>query len=151
MTVLSWSRYFGIPLASLVTAGSERSFERLAGDCIESIEEFLKEEQDEKALARQFLQVDPVTDPRLNAIMRENTPGALPPGTPVFIAQSNADKLVLPHVTKEYVATLCQGGARVTLLTLNGSSHMVSGRDSAYAAVEWIASLFNNRTPPNHC
>lgn len=151
MTVLSWSRVFGLPLTSIVAQHSERQFDRLANDCIESIEEFIKEDQDEKALSREFLLVDPVTDPRLNAIMRENTPGALPAGTPVFIAQSNADALVLPHITKQYVATLCQNGARVATLTLQGSSHMVSGRDSAYAAVEWMTRLFNGHAPPDHC
>jgi acetyl esterase/lipase len=151
MTVLSWSRVFGLPVSSIVDAASEAPFERLASDCIESIEQFVREDQDEKALARKFLKVDPVADPRLNAIMRENTPGALPAGTPVFIAQSNADTLVLPHITKQYVATLCQGGARVATLTLQGSSHMVSGRDSAYAAVEWMTRLFNGHAPPNHC
>ncbi|MDO9383823.1 MAG: alpha/beta fold hydrolase [Hyphomicrobiaceae bacterium] len=151
MTVLSWSRVFDLPVSSIVEAASEPQFERLASDCIESIEQFIKEDQDEKALSRNFLKVDPVADPRLNTIMRENTPGALPSGTPVFIAQSNADTLVLPHITKQYVATLCQGGAHVSTLTLQGSSHMVSGRDSAYAAVEWMTHLFSGHAPPNHC
>ena len=151
MTVLSWSRAFGLPLDSIVEPNAERQFEALASDCIESIEQFFKEDRDEKALSRKFLKVDPVADPRLNAIMRDNTPGALPSGTPVFIAQSNADTLVLPHITKQYVATLCQGGARVATLTLQGSSHMVSGRDSAYAAVEWMTRLFNGGAPANHC
>lgn len=151
MTVLSWSRVFNLPLATIVAPNAEQQFERLASDCIESIEQFIREDQDEKALARKFLLVDPVADPRLNAIMRENTPGPLPSGTPVFIAQSDADTLVLPRVTKQYVATLCQGGARVAVHILHGSSHMVSGRDSAYAAVQWMTRLFNGGAPPNHC
>lgn len=151
MTVLSWSRVFGLPLANLVETSAERQFERLASDCIESISDFIREDQDEHALAREFLKVDPITDPRLRAIMEENTPGALPSGTPVFLAQSNADTLVRPSITKHYMSILCQGGARVSLHVLQGSSHMVSGRDSAYAAVEWMRRLFDGQAAPNNC
>jgi acetyl esterase/lipase len=151
MSVLSWSHVFGMPLGDLVEASAERQFADLANDCIESISDFLKEDRDEKALARKFLKVDPVRDPRLAAIMRENTPGPLPANTPVFIAQSDADTLVLPRITQHYVATLCRGGARVTLHPLQGSSHMVSGRDSAYAAVEWMSRLFHGHATPNQC
>lgn len=151
MTVLSWSRVFGVPLTSLVQAKSERQFERLANDCIESIEQFLKEDQDEKALAREFLKVDPVKDPFLHAIMEDNATHALPGGTRVFLAQSSADTLVLPHITKEYMQLLCQGGARVTFHAMDGSSHMVSGRDSAFAAVTWMDDLFKGRNPRDDC
>lgn len=151
MTVLSWSRVFGVPLLNLVQAASERQFESLAGDCIESIEDFFKESDDEKALARNFLRVDPVKDPFLHAIMEDNSPGALPGGTKVFLAQSSADTLVLPKITMDYMHLLCAGGAHVTYHAMQGSSHMVSGRDSASAAVSWMRELFDGRTPPNNC
>lgn len=151
MTMLSWSRAFGIPLTDLVEGHAERQFEQLANDCIESISDFLKEDRDEKALARHFLKVDPVRDPRLRSIMAENSPGPLPEGMPVFIAQSSADTLVLPRITSAYVSELCRGGARVTLHQMSSSSHMVSGRDSAFAAVEWMTRQFRGHAGPNHC
>ena len=151
MTVLSWSHVFSMPLSGLVQAESERPFERLAGDCIESIEDFIREDQDEKALARSFLKVDPVTDPILKSIMESNSPGALPAGTSVFLAQSNADTLVRPRITAKYKDRLCAAGARVTVYTLTQSSHMVSGRDSANAAVDWIDALFNGHSAKDHC
>lgn len=151
MSVLSWSRTFAIPLKRLVEPGAEHQFERLANDCIESIADFVRESQDEKALAREFLNVDPVKDPQLKAIMESNSPGALPPEIPVFIAQSRADTLVLPRVTEKYMAALCASGSKVTFYSMAESSHMVSGRDSAFAAVEWIDRLFGGHGSANHC
>jgi len=151
MSVLSWSRTFAIPLSRLVAPGAGRQFERLANDCIESIEDFVRESQDERALAREFLSVDPVNDPQLKSIMESNSPGAPPRDIPVFLAQSRSDALVLPRVTEKYMAGLCAGGSNVTYLALANSSHMVSGRDSAFAAVAWIDKLFDGHGAPNHC
>lgn len=151
MSVLSWSRTYAIPLTQLVEQKSERQFERLANDCIESIEDFLRESQDEKALAREFLNIDPTNDPHLKSIMENNSPGALPREIPVFLAQSRADSLVLPRITERYMADLCAGGSTVTFHAMANSSHMVSGRDSAFAAVEWIDRLFGGHSPANHC
>ncbi len=151
MTVLSWSRVFGFPLDRFVEKRAMPRFEALAGDCIETIADFMKESEDEKALAHAFLKVDPVRTPELRAIMDRNTPGALPAGTPVFIAQGTADDLVRPAVTRAYVSSLCRGGAHVKLHTMPGGGHMWAGRDSASAAVAWIGQRFKGHAPPDDC
>jgi acetyl esterase/lipase len=151
MTVLSWSRVFGFPLDSFVEKHAISRFEALAGDCIETIDDFLKEDRDEKALAHSFLTVDPIKTPELRTIMDRNTPGALPASTPVFIAQGTADDLVRPAITRAYVSTLCRSGAHVKLHTMPGGGHMWAGRDSASAAVDWIGQRFEGRVPPNDC
>lgn len=151
MAVLSWSRVFGFPLDRFVEKQAIPRFEALAEDCIETPADFMKESADEKALARAFLKVDPVRTPELRAIMDRNTPGPLPAGTPVFIAQGTADDLVRPAVTRAYVASLCRGGAHVRLHTLPGGGHMWAGRDSAAAAVAWIGQRFEGHAPPDDC
>jgi acetyl esterase/lipase len=151
MAVLSWSRVYGIPLPSLVEPGSRVAFQRLASDCIETLSEFFQEDADEKALAKRFLKVDPITDPKLRGIMVDNTPGPLPAAVPVFIAQSDADTLVRPGITRRYIKTLCQSGARVSFYRMTSSSHMTSGRDSAVAATDWMTRLFKGQSVPNDC
>lgn len=151
MVILSWSRVFGLPLDEIVARRAKPHFEVLASDCIESISDFLKESQDEKVLEREFLKVDPISDPPLRAIMEQNTPSVLPAGMPVFIAQGTADDLVRPRITRDYVSKLCAGGARVKMHGMQGVGHMTAARDSAHAAVEWMSRLFDRHAAPSDC
>jgi acetyl esterase/lipase len=151
MVVLSWSRVFGFPIDDLIEKRARSHFEELANDCIQSISDFLKESQDEKALERQFLKVDPVTYPPLRAIMERNSAGVLPSGMPAFIAQGAADDLVRPSITRAYVSELCRGGAKVTMYSMDGVGHLTAARDSANAAVEWMARLFDRHVAPSSC
>jgi acetyl esterase/lipase len=151
MVILSWSRVFGLPLGDLIERRAKGHFEALANDCIESISDFFKQSQDEKALERTFLKVDPIDYPPLRELMEKNSPGALPAGMPVFVAQGTADDLVRPRVTHDYVQSLCRGGAKVTVHGMAGVGHMTAARDSANAAVEWMARLFDRHAAPSDC
>lgn len=151
MALLSWSRVFGLPIGAFVEDRARPQFENLAGDCIETLEDFFKEDRDEKALERKFLRVDPLDDQQVRSIMTSNSPGTLQSGMPVFLAQGTADDLVRPHITRAYMDRICAGGAKVQLHTMNGGSHMFAGRDSAFAAVEWMAARFSGHAPPDDC
>lgn len=151
MSVLSWTRAFGIPIEELVHEHALHHFEALAHDCIESISDFIKLEQDEQSLERKFLKIDPLEHPRLRSIMENNTPPPPPRHIPVFIAQGTDDNLVRPHITREFVDQLCQTGSNVKLHVISGGSHMFAGRDSAYHAVEWMAHRFRGVPAPNDC
>lgn len=151
MAVLSWTRVFGFPLGTFVEKRAIPRFEALASDCIETIADFIKESDDQKALARSFLKVDPLATPELRSIMEKNSPGVLPRGTPVFLAQGSADDLVRPAITRGYMAKLCAAGARVKLHVMPGGGHMWAGRDSASAAVTWIGERFTGHAAPSDC
>ncbi len=151
MTVLAWSRLFGWPLAEMVEPGAMGTFERLASDCIEDLPQFLQEDSDEQRLPRNFLKIDPLTDPKFTPIIAGNTPGPLPTGMPVFIAQGEADTTVRPEITKQYVRELCQAGAHVRFKLMPGVSHVTVALDAAYDAVEWMAQRFAGRAAPNQC
>ena len=147
----SWSRVFDVPVDRFVAPHAKSAFLKLASDCSLTIADFMKESSDEKALAKTFLIVDPTDDPDVRTIMSENTPGLLPAGTPVFFAQGTHDEVVRPHITRSYAAEICDGGASVTFHDIPGGSHMWAGRDGAYAAAQWMETLFKGGAPPNHC
>jgi pimeloyl-ACP methyl ester carboxylesterase len=151
MTVLAWSRLFGWPLAELVEPDAMGPFKRLASDCIEDLPQFLQEDNDEQRLPRTFLKIDPLTDPKFTPIIAGNTPGPLPSGMPVFIAQGEADTTVRPEITKQYVRELCQAGTHVRFKLMPGVSHVTVALDSGYDAVEWMAERFAGRPAPNQC
>lgn len=151
MSLLSWSRVFGLPIDEFVHDHAKHHFEALAEDCIQTLSDLQKLDRDEKALERQFLKTDPLKHPDVRELMERNTPGQLHPGTPVFISQGTADDLVLPSITKKYVRHLCDGGAHVDVHVMPGVSHMYAARDSAYRAVSWIHSRFSGHPPTNDC
>lgn len=151
MALYSWSRTFDFALSDYVSPHAEPSFGRLANDCIEDVADFLKEDDDERALDRTFLKADPTADPRLRSIMEQNSAGLLPAGMPVFLAQGSADDLVRPAITHGYAKQLCSAGAKVKMHVMSGVSHTWAARDSAFAASQWIDALFKWRAPPSDC
>lgn len=152
MALLSWSQFYKLPLDDIVELGAYDAFRRLASDCIETIDDFMKEDRDEKRLAKHsFLKVDPTTSPIWRGIMDRNTPGQSTSAAPIFLAQGTADKVVLPLITQKFKQTTCGHGVRVKLHLLEGGSHMFAGRDSAHAAVQWMTDRFNRKAPPDDC
>ena len=95
-----------------------------------------------KILATHFLTVKNLPDLEpWRTLLQRNTPAPLPRGIPLFLAQGVADEVVRPAVTRAYMARTCRNGARVRLLSIPGG-HGFAARDSAAAAVEWMADRF---------
>jgi acetyl esterase/lipase len=85
------------------------------------------------------------------SLLLENIPGTLPPDIPVFVAQGDADRLVLPVVTQTYVQRLCKAGSKVQYISMPGVKHGWAGADSALPAVAWIADRFDGKQAPDSC
>lgn len=151
MIIVSWSRIFGPPLDEIVKPDLQSRFETFAGDCIETVADFDKFEHDDEALPRDFLKVDPLTYAPLRTRMNRNTPGLLPAGLPVFLAQGTADEVVPPPVTMAHMKRLCDAGSAVALKMIPNGVHAFAARDSAEAAVKWMTERFRGAAPPSDC
>ncbi len=151
MALLSWSHVFHAPLDAILAARAKRGFETVAHDCIQSIAEMLKIEQDSKGLQAGFLTGNPTKLEPWMSIMARNTPGQTPMAAPVFIAQGTADDIVRPEITKRFADHLCESGVRVELVLLDGVSHSLAAEDSAIAVVKWLADRFAGRRAPSAC
>jgi acetyl esterase/lipase len=152
MTLWSWSRVYGAPMSTVVTPAAVPSIDRLAGECIERFFDVLVRRGPTQGLDRSFLKVNNFTDAApWNELLASNSPGTLPPTIPIFLAQGEIDKLVLPRVTLAYMAKLCKAGSAVWFYSIPGVGHAFSGRDSATAAVNWIADRFAGAAAPNNC
>ena len=84
-------------------------------------------------------------------LLAKNAPGTLPPGIQLFLAQGGKDNLVLPRVTLGYVTKLCKAKSAVQLYSMPGVGHAFAGRDSATAAIDWIAGRFEGTAAPSNC
>jgi acetyl esterase/lipase len=151
MALLSWSKIFDVPLDTILAAKAHASFERVARDCIQSIAEMLKIEQDTKALERHFLTANPTKVEPWKSIMARNSPGDRSAGAPVFLAQGTDDDIVRPAITKRFADHLCRKGTSVHMVLIEGASHSFAGMDSADTAVKWMGERFQGRPPPSDC
>jgi alpha-beta hydrolase superfamily lysophospholipase len=152
MTVWSWAQVYGAPIDSVVAPAAMPVVNRLATECIESVFDILAREQISKPLAQDFLTVtNPATLEPWRSLLARNTPGVLPRTIPVFLAQGSTDGLVRPQVTRAYMQRLCRPGSRVRMLVMPNVNHGFAGRDSAGAAVSWMADRFAGRPAPSDC
>jgi hypothetical protein len=53
------------------------------------------------------------------------------------------------QATKDYMAQLCRAGGKVRMVVLPGINHGFIGRDSASAAVGWMADRFAGAPAPS--
>jgi acetyl esterase/lipase len=152
MTVWSWARVYDAPIDKVVAPAAMPTVDRLATECIESIYDILMRDRTSGPLAKDFLTVtNPATLDPWHSLLADNTPGVLPPTIAVFLAQGSTDGLVRPQVTLDYMQRLCHAGSRVRMLVMPNVNHGFAGRDSAGAAVGWIADRFAERPPPSDC
>ena len=152
MTLWSWNQIYDAPMRWVVEPAAIPAVNRLAKACIESIYDILIRRRLERPLETSFLSVRNPTDVEpWRSLAAANTPGTPPADVPLFVAQGSADTLVRPQVTRDYVARACRSGEKVRLLVLPGVGHGFAGRDSASAAVDWIAARFAGEAPPDDC
>jgi fermentation-respiration switch protein FrsA (DUF1100 family) len=139
-------------MAKVILPGAEGTVDQLADDCLETPLDLRRRGELGRLLDVAFLSVpDPTEIEPWQSLLAQNTIGPPPSDLPLFIAQGEADDIVDPPVTKDYVAAVCAAGGRVRLLTLPGVGHGWIGRDSAAAAVAWMADRFAGRPVPSDC
>jgi acetyl esterase/lipase len=152
MTLWSWSRILGAPIDRVVEPEATPIVDRLASECIESIYDILRRRGPTRLLEQSFLaQKDFYRTEPWHSLMTKNTPGALPPHIPVFLAQGGADGLVRPQVTQSYMKRLCAAGSKVRWFFMPTVNHGFAARNSAATAVQWMADRFAGTGPPNDC
>jgi pimeloyl-ACP methyl ester carboxylesterase len=152
MTLWSWARVYHAPIDKVVVPEAMPTVDRLADECIESIFDIMERRRTEKPLEQNFLSVPNVaTVEPWQSIATHNTPGALPPEIPVFLAQGTTDNIVRPEVTRAYMQRQCQAGSKVTMMWVPGVGHGLVARDSANAAVSWMMDRFAGRPAPSDC
>jgi acetyl esterase/lipase len=151
MAIWSWSTTYNVPYNGIVAPQARTGFEQLAHDCIQSVSELLKIEQQEKSIKRVFLSGDPTKVEPWKSLMEHNSPGHLPSGIPVFLAQGTDDTVVRPAITRRFGEELCKNGNHVRFFEIKGGSHSFAAIHSAHAAVTWMAERFAGLPAPSDC
>jgi hypothetical protein len=152
LAVDSWSEFYpDAPLASLVHEPARALVEDLSTRCIEDSAQAYAQLPDVAGLEADFLLTDPTVAPGWREHFADNSPGDLPTGVPVLVAQGLADDLVRPHVTGAYVERQCARGVPIELDTYAGVSHFGVRTDSAERVTDWLLARLAGDPAPTGC
>lgn len=151
MTLYSWSRLYNLSLAGVIDPRAVPVVDTLSSECIENVFDVLERQITQRPLQQVFLSNPSFAgaEPWRSLLLR-NSPGPLPSGLPVFLAQGSADRLVRPDVTQAYFRELCRVSP-VRYLIMPGVGHAEAAKRSASEAVLWISDRFEGHAPPSDC
>lgn len=80
-------------------------------------------------------------------LIAENSPGRVRIGAPIMITQGEADRLITPPITRDFVDELCGKGESITYALTPGRPRARRPGDVA----EWLADRFAGKPPPSDC
>ena len=152
MTLWSWHRVYGAAIDKVVDPRAMPAIDRLAQECIEGPFDLIVRQRTERPLEQYFLTVqDPTRAEPWRSLLERNSPGALSPGIPVFLAQGTKDQIIRPAVSRAYLDRLCKAGSKVRMVILPGIGHGRAAQASTMAAVSWLTDRFAGKKPPDDC
>jgi pimeloyl-ACP methyl ester carboxylesterase len=152
MTLWSWQRVFDANMDKVVDRRAIPAINQLAQECIEGPFDLKKRRRTEQPLEQYFLSTQHPSDVEpWHTLLAQNSPGPLPPGIPVFLAQGTDDDIIHPKVTQDYAAKLCGAGSKVRILLMPNISHSRAAQASTSALLDWASDRFTGKDAPNDC
>jgi acetyl esterase/lipase len=149
-TAYSWARYYQVPLV-IGRRGTPALITKMAQKCITSDSTpSLGTILGILALKSDLRHVDFAT---LLPWSTSVTSNSVEPtsSVPVIIAQTRADPLVAPAVTRQYAKALCANRVAVRWIDLPGGDHANTAKLSAAPTLQWIDDRFSGITAPSDC
>ena len=143
------SRYPGLELTSILTDAGANVTPTMASLCL--FGDNLKLHALARPLIGRYLRSDPRSTPPWSMLLAENTPGAPPSGLPVYVAQGDADTLVVPAATQAYVAAACRGGARITFRQYPTDTHVTIADTAVPDVLAFVRSSLAGAAPTSSC
>jgi alpha-beta hydrolase superfamily lysophospholipase len=141
--------YPGASLASILTPAGVAATPPMAQLCL--FGEYLALRKIADPLIGEYVAHDPATTEPWAGLLRQNTPGATPVGVPVFIAQGEADELVKPAATTQYVNTVCARGEHVAYKQYPGANHGSIARVAMADVLVFLAGALNGAPAAGAC
>jgi pimeloyl-ACP methyl ester carboxylesterase len=152
MTLWSWQRVFHADMDKVVDPRAMPAIDRLAQECIEGPFDLRQRQLTEQPLQQYFLTTRHPSDVEpWHSLLAENSPGALPPEIPVFLAQGTDDVIIHPKVTEDYEARLCHSGSKVRMLLMPNIGHGRAAQASTQAVLAWTSERFAGKPAPDDC
>jgi pimeloyl-ACP methyl ester carboxylesterase len=152
MTLWSWQRVFDANMDKVVDRRAIPAINQLAQECIEGPFDLKNRRRTEQPLEQYFLSTQHPSDVEpWHTLLAQNSPGPLPPGIPVFLAQGTDDDIIHPKVTQDYAARLCGAGSKVRVLLMPNIGHSRAAQASTNALLDWTSDRFAGKPAPDDC
>ncbi len=150
LSATSWAQYYGVPLA-LGARSTPAIMRRLASNCV-SVDKTPKLGAllGILTLRRDLKSVDFAGTAPWSSFVAANSTTPIS-RVPILIAQTSSDPLVAPAVTRQFARRLCANRVRVRYITLPGSDHATTARQSATQTLAWIEQRFAGAPAPSDC
>ncbi len=103
------------------------------------------------AVGLPFFDANPNDDPRIAALVEEQTPQPLPSTLPLLIAQGTADTVIPPDTNAALQLEWCAAGSNLTMDWLGGVGHIAAGPIVGTLGVPWLRAIFDGERPRPRC
>lgn len=153
-TAHSWSQHFGISLRTLGSKSTGDLIDRLArNNCVTlGAKPRLGTIVGVAVLRARLKNVDLGRISPWRDIARDNSVAPRDNGVPLLIAQNDADVIVAPDVTKEFIRQSCRSGATIRYIRIDSKGgHQTSAADTAAETLDWVDARFAGQSAPNDC
>lgn len=149
----SWSQRMNAPLSTLFKPAMQGVVTRLAqNNCVELEKKpRLGTILGISALRSAMRGKDIGTIQPWSTIARDNSADPRAIAGPLMIAQSDADTIVAPAVTRDFARRYCRLGRPLRYLRMTGTDHAGSARASATATLDWIDARFGGQRETDDC
>ncbi len=150
LTATSWSQYYRVPLV-IGRRTTPGIMTRMAKNCV-AIDTTPKFGMllGILALRRDLQNVDFAATRPWAGFARANSTTPVQ-SVPVLIAQTVADPLVAPAVTRQFARRLCANRVRVRWIDLPGKDHATTAKQSATETIAWIGNRFDGLPAASNC
>ncbi|HJQ51289.1 MAG TPA: alpha/beta fold hydrolase [Gaiellaceae bacterium] len=135
-----------LPLEGLLTSAARTDLARVAHECAtQTIARWRRRP------ARTMFARNPLSVPALVRILDQNSPGAIDPQVPIFLAQGSRDEQIPLRVSAQLEARYCRLGATVTRRIYPGADHEGVVDAAQTNVLAWINARVHGRTAPASC
>jgi len=147
--VIAWREVDpSLPLDGILTTRAQGDYVDFAQECIVSA---ALNAITRVSLGEQFFETNPLLSAPWAQVLETQTPPALPPDMPTFIAQGTADTVVLAWPNALLLDRWCDFGSAIAMLWMGEVNHPDAAINAGPSAVSWIADRFADRPAPRTC
>jgi pimeloyl-ACP methyl ester carboxylesterase len=150
-TLASWNIKYEAPLNLLVDDVAAALLQEVSRSCVDDLGGQLDALAAQKGLKRSFLKQDPGRMSPWSDLIVENSLFTLSSRVPALIIQGDADDIVRPQVTTQFVRNACQAGAKVEYVVLTGKGHSGAMEAGYRRAISWLVARLAGTPGRSNC
>ena len=146
----SWEAAYGYPLSTLGNRTTQDLIRKIGARC-EGDPQSLVTKVDIVRLLNRLKGVNIAAIDPWRARVAASAVGAVPIGVPLLMSEGDADNLVAPAVTRDFVARACARGERLGYIEVPGGDHAGNPAALQEEVVAWLADRFAGGPAPSDC